>query len=247
MSHPTHYFHPEQHDPEPFLGARIRLPELEGYGANIIQALENPILSPEQAEGWCQAMEIFASGYDLKLDQAHWGVMMARTLEALFWKVLDLADTTPRWSPRSSAAERGVKLQVFCEGLSFHNLARDLNIYALDQKGEFAGDLEYPGVEASGVAGDQVMNNRLVHDFWRPISPILMIHALAAWGGVRFSPHTSGSSPRRFTVDIQKAREEGPLVAMGSLLGPAFRAQVDSQQLAGQTPPAPGKSLQNRL
>jgi hypothetical protein len=122
-------FEPEHHRPEPFLGRAVSLPELEGFPVATRHCLENPLLSREQVDVWTEAMEFFSNGYHQKLKPAHWGVFTARTLEAMFWRVLDMGPGPQTWH-KGLALPSATKIQVYCESSLMHNLARDLTLTA---------------------------------------------------------------------------------------------------------------------
>ena len=75
--------------PDAFLGRRVALPELEGFGARM--AMENPLVSVEQMVAFAADTELMGSFYRKWLTPEHWGVWQARMLEAMFWRLQDLA------------------------------------------------------------------------------------------------------------------------------------------------------------
>ena len=79
--------------PDEFLGRTVALPELEGFGAR--SAMENPVASVEQLVAFAPATELMGSFYRKWLTPEHWGVWQARMLEAMFWRLQDLASPEP--------------------------------------------------------------------------------------------------------------------------------------------------------
>ena len=251
MRYTVSYFKPEEHRPYPFLGQRVSLPELEGFPANTRRCLENPLLSPEQVDIFCEAMEFFSNGYDEKLKPVHWGVFTARTLEALFWRTLDISQD-PKWS-KGIAVPQAEKIQVYSEGMSMRNLARDLSITAflpsLNPNAPNYLELIYPALKTErDFLGKVDEGNARVHEFWTPLYPAMIVQALAAWEATRFTDQKNeDGKPRRFDVDVALARKDGPLSAMSKLFGPSCAAGIEAIMLEERTPPSPTSSSGMRL
>lgn len=247
MAYTSVYFEPAEHDPEPFLGNRVVLSELDGYTDRMRSVWENPILSVEQADVFMELAPWFASGYDKKLDRAHWGVVCARTLEAMFFRLADLVEESPRWGRREEGNIALIK--VYCEGMGLHNLARDMSVSfhhppGTDPKNEdYMRQAENPVCEGNYLTKEEEGNAR-VQAFWSPLPVPLVINALAAWDALRWAKakDTSGK-PRRFSVDVQALRSNGPVAAMGALFGPAFQARIQALSLDASSPGGKASSL----
>lgn len=235
MSFTHSFFRPEQHCPLPFLGHKTPLPELTGYRDDIREALEYPILDPSELQRACEAIELVSSGYDLKLPEEKWGVISARVLEALFWKVLSLEKVALK--NECEGVIQPSKFQVYCESCTFYDIGRILNVYAF-----WAPDgtvkVKYP--QTSSVMpyiSREEEGNARASAFWTPLSPISIIMALSAWEALRFTPHKNeNGEPRRFEVDLDKVRSHGPLSAMSDLFGHQCAAQMQAWRLLQTVP-----------
>lgn len=246
----TVYFEPEDHRPEPFLGQRIALPELDGFSEKSRRSLENPVLSFEQAQEFAEAMDWFANGYDQKLAPAHWGVFSARVLEAAFWRLADLLEDQPRWGVR--APDQVSTIQLYCENMAMNNLARDMLISfyyppGTDPDNDDWGRLEYPPNQREHLT-DASAGNERVRLFWCPLGAPMVVQALGAWDALRFTDaKDEQGKPRRLKVDAAIVRQQGHLAAMGALFGPSFRAGVQAIELGNVSPAATSIRPNGRL
>lgn len=252
MAYTTGYFEPVHHCPEAFLGNRVCLPELEGYTDRMRSIWENPILDMEQAAAFMELAPWFVSGYDKKLTPAHWGVVPARTLEAMFFRLVDMVEANPRWGHREEGNIAIIK--VHCEGSGLHNLARDLTVSLFHPPGtdpqneDYLRQAENPACEGEYLSREDEGNAR-VRAFWEPLPVPLVVNALAAWDALRWAKaRDAQGKPRRFTVDVAAARSRGVVSAMSDLFGPAFKARtqaltLDASSATATTPAQPGRRL----
>lgn len=236
MGYTVGLFRAEEHDPTLFLGRRIGLPELEGYPPALRQAMENPVLSIDDAQRWFDTHHFFAVGYDTKLDQAHWGVFTARTLEVAAWRMWDMAQAPEdrRWPGPGEDGSLWSEILVASESGATYNLRRDLCVFAQPRTGPGDDQIElpYPPIANPDPLLAQSQGNRSVEEFFSPLSPSLLVNALSAWEATRFTNRKDEQGrPRRFRIDLDLWRSKGPDAVFGALFGPSCVAGLAAYRL----------------
>ena len=207
-------FDPARHDPVPFLGQRVVLPELEKCRPAARALMEYPILDMESAQAFGEMIPWLAMNYDETIHPNHWGVICARTLEAVFWRLQDMAQPRPvlgvGWPHPVDT------IGLFLESAHSRNLARDL-IITLDGTGRPAREsFKY----FSQTPASDTEREACVRDFWAPVPVPLIAEALWAWDALRFSYDASKDKARRFQLNMALFREQGLAAAWEELFGP---------------------------
>jgi hypothetical protein len=212
-------FKAAEHDPGPFLGLALGLPELEGRGEALKRALRQPLRSVEDMLAWSEAIGWFMCGYDEKLERKHWGVITARCLEAMFWRVQDGFQENPRIGAQFVVnGEIASEINIWCGGPGHTNLQRDMVIQG--KCGDDWVGIDYPHLESEDPdLPGYMLGNLRVRAFWEPIGISMALQALEAWDAMRF-----GS--RKFQVRPLAEFDGDAGAALGHTFGPATQVRL---------------------
>lgn len=156
-------YHAEACRPDAFLGASVDLPELGTMGCRPF--LEHPVTSVEGMIAFGQATDLVGSFYRRWLAREHWGVWQARVLEAVFWRVQDLASPSPQlphaWGKAFLEPTDGLPaptaIGLYLDGISSREMERmSMNLLRPEQGKDafldWGRDKEWPNVATAEEA-----------------------------------------------------------------------------------------------